>query len=187
MPDEKTISDLITAEQISASDLIETSIPNAMTESGYVTRKHTLGVIADFFLKTLQFLNLNTTAKTICGAINELVGDSSIKTITHTITKDSGVWSVDESTMKKTGKVVSLHIKFKGAGSIASGAFCFQGNLNVSRPLLSNVSSAGSKGANTIISVINSDGNIYIRNSSPSAINIETGDFSLCFTYITDN
>ena len=72
MPDEKTISDLITAEQISASDLIETSIPNAMTESGYVTRKHTLGVIADFFLKTLRFLNLNTTAKTIIGAINEL-------------------------------------------------------------------------------------------------------------------
>ena len=76
MPDSKEISALTTAEQISSSDLIETAIPNAMTETGYISRKHSLGSIADFFLKTLQFLNLNTTAKTICGAINELAQGS---------------------------------------------------------------------------------------------------------------
>lgn len=110
-----------------------------------------------------------------------------ITTITHTITKNSGVWSVNESTMKKTGHVVSIHIKFKGSGSVASGANCFQGNLNVERPLLNNVSSAGYFGAYPITSVINPDGNIYVRNTNSSAIDLGTGDFNLCFTYISAN
>ena len=85
MPDAKEISSLITAEQISASDLLETAIPNAMTETGYISRKHTLGVIADFFLKTLQFSNLITTAKTIIAAINEAAG----KKVTDTLAAGS--------------------------------------------------------------------------------------------------
>ena len=76
MPDAKEISALTTAESISASDLIETAIPNAMTETGYVSRKHTLGTIANFFLSTLQFSSLNTTVKNIIGAINELAQGS---------------------------------------------------------------------------------------------------------------
>lgn len=76
MPDAKEISALTTAESTSASDLFETALPNAMTETGYVSRKVTLGTIANFLLSTLQFSSLNTTVKNIIGAINELAQGS---------------------------------------------------------------------------------------------------------------
>lgn len=76
MPDSKEISALTTAESTSASDLFETAIPNAMTETGYVSRKVTLGTIANFLLGTLQFSSLHTTVKNIIGAINELAQGS---------------------------------------------------------------------------------------------------------------
>jgi len=76
MPDTKEISALTTAESTSASDLFETALPNAMTETGYISRKVTLGTIANFLLSTLQFSSLNTTVKNIIGAINELAQGS---------------------------------------------------------------------------------------------------------------
>jgi hypothetical protein len=73
MPDSKPISELITAEQTSGSDLFETAIPNAMTETGYISRKVTANALALLFNNTLQFSSqLQTTAKTLIGAINEL-------------------------------------------------------------------------------------------------------------------
>lgn len=284
MPDEKEISALTTAEQTSNNDLLETSIPNAMTDTGYISRKQSVTMLEQQMLGNTQYNtelpNFTAGNRTIFKALEEArssggggasviqktmaeytalpsadkmngsiykitdkaliycldeeyhavleitsadyallssdeknngtlyiitdeettaddipysagvsVADKldslNITTITHTITKDSGVWSIDESSMKKTGNVVSLYIKFKGSGSIASGVFSFQGNLNVGRPLLDAVCSVGCKGASPIVSIINSDGNIYVRNASPSAIDIGTGDFSICFTYIT--
>lgn len=77
MPDSKTISELLIAEQTSQDDLFETAIPNAMTETGYVSRKNPLSVIADFIVSVLQYTTrLNTTNKTITGAINELAQGS---------------------------------------------------------------------------------------------------------------
>lgn len=76
MPDTREISALTTAESTSASDLFETALPNAMTETGYISRKVTLGTIANFLLSTLQFSSLNTTVKNIIGAINELARGS---------------------------------------------------------------------------------------------------------------
>lgn len=76
MPDAKEISALTTAESTSASDLFETALPNAMTETGYVSRKVTLNTIATFILNTLLFPSLNTTVKNIIGAINELAQGS---------------------------------------------------------------------------------------------------------------
>lgn len=76
MPDAKEISALTTAESTSASDLFETALPNAMTETGYISRKVTLGTIANFLLSTLQLSSLNTTVKNIIGAINELAQGS---------------------------------------------------------------------------------------------------------------
>jgi hypothetical protein len=73
MPDSKPISELITAEQTSGSDLFETAIPNTMTETGYISRKVTANALALLFNNTLQFSSqLQTTAKTLIGAINEL-------------------------------------------------------------------------------------------------------------------
>lgn len=76
MPDAKEISALTTAESTSASDLFETALPNAMMQTGYVSRKVTLNTIATFILNTLQFQALNTTVKNIIGAINELAQGS---------------------------------------------------------------------------------------------------------------
>lgn len=73
MPDSKPISELITAEQTSGSDLFEIAIPNAITETGYISRKVTANALALLFNNTLQFSSqLQTTAKTLIGAINEL-------------------------------------------------------------------------------------------------------------------
>ena len=87
MPDSKEISQLTTAEQITANDLLETAIPNAMTQSGYISRKHTLGTIATFFMATVQFTSsLLTTAKTIIGAINEVNAKAGYTQLTGTLT-----------------------------------------------------------------------------------------------------
>lgn len=87
MPDPKEISALTTAESTSASDLFETAIPNAMTETGYISRKVTLGTIANFLLGTLQFSSLNTTVKNIIGAINEVLSSAGGGTVlTGTLT-----------------------------------------------------------------------------------------------------
>lgn len=87
MPDTREISALTTAESTSASDLFETALPNAMTETGYISRKVTLGTIANFLLGTLQFSSLNTTVKNIIGAINEVLSSAGGGTVlTETLT-----------------------------------------------------------------------------------------------------
>lgn len=93
MPDSKPISELITAEQTTANDLFETAIPNAMTETGYVSRKVTLGTIANFLFNTLQFSNLHTTVKNIIGAINEVLSSAGGGTVL-TETLNAGQTSV---------------------------------------------------------------------------------------------
>ena len=87
MPDSKPISQLITAEQESANDLIETSIPNAMTETGYVSRKRTFAVVANWICNVFQFTSaLQTTAKTIIGAINEAFAKADYTELTGSLT-----------------------------------------------------------------------------------------------------
>lgn len=76
MPDSKPISALTLAEQTSSNDLFETALPNAMTETGYVSRKVNLNSIASFLFNTLLFQNLHTTAKTIIAAINEVLSSA---------------------------------------------------------------------------------------------------------------
>lgn len=78
MPDSKPISDLVTAEQITQNDLIETAIPapsGVTSETGYVSRKVSLSSLATWIGNTFLFSSaLQTTTKTIVGAINELLG-----------------------------------------------------------------------------------------------------------------
>lgn len=76
MPENKPISALTTAESTSTSDIFETSIPNAMTETGYISRKVTLGTIANLLFSTLLFPSLHTTVKNILGAINEVLSSA---------------------------------------------------------------------------------------------------------------
>lgn len=286
MPDNKEISALTTAEQTSNNDLLETSIPNAMTTTGYISRKQSVTMLEQQMLGNTQYNtelpNFTAGNRTIFKALEEArssggggasviqktmaeytalpsadkmngsiykitdkaliycldeeyhavleitsadyaqltsaeknngtlyvltdeettaddipysagvsVADKldslNITTITHTITKNSGVWNIVESTMKRVGNVVTLYIKFAGAGSVESGVISFNGNLNIGRPLFNGVSNTKCKGASPIVSTINSDGNIYVRNASPSAVNLGTDDYDICLIYMTAN
>lgn len=85
MPDNKSISQLTTAEQISQNDLFETSIPNGSL--GYLSRKASLEAIANFIANNLNYSDLQTVAKTLIGAINETAsgggGGASIEEMTQ--------------------------------------------------------------------------------------------------------
>lgn len=114
MPDSKEISALLIAEQITENDLLETSIPNAMTETGYVSRKITFGAFGAWIAKTLQFASdLRTTSKTIIGAINELAQGSGqsldalndVDIDTQTLTNGQGIVYDATSQKWKNGSV----------------------------------------------------------------------------------
>ena len=86
MPDNKSISQLTTAEQTTSSDLFETSIPNGSL--GYLSRKVSLDAIADYIGTDHLFASdLQTTNKTLTGAINEAAqsggGGASIEEMTQ--------------------------------------------------------------------------------------------------------
>ena len=85
MPDNKSISQLTTAEQTTSSDLFETSIPNGSL--GYLSRKVSLDSIADYIGNDHLFSSdLQTTDKTLTGAINEAAqsgGGASIEEMTQ--------------------------------------------------------------------------------------------------------
>jgi len=68
----KSISQLDSATSVSASDLYEVAIPDAQSASGYASKKESGAQIATFFHEWIQNNNLNTTDKTLVGAINEV-------------------------------------------------------------------------------------------------------------------
>lgn len=68
----KSISQLDSATSVSASDLHEVAIPDAQSASGYASKKESAAQIATFFHEGIQNNNLNTTDKTLVGAINEV-------------------------------------------------------------------------------------------------------------------
>lgn len=70
----KSISQLDSATSVSASDLYEVAIPDAQSASGYASKKESGAQIATFFHDGIQNNNLNTTDKTLVGAINEVNG-----------------------------------------------------------------------------------------------------------------
>lgn len=73
MPDDYRISDLTTAPSIGNSDLMELSVVNTSSESGYSSMKTPVTGLANKIVNGIQYVaDLETTAKTITGAINEL-------------------------------------------------------------------------------------------------------------------
>lgn len=72
----KSISQLDTASSVSASDLYEVAVPDVQSVSGYASKKESGAQIATFFHEGIQNNNLNTTNKTLVGAINEVDEDS---------------------------------------------------------------------------------------------------------------
>lgn len=71
MPTEQRISEMATAATLDGSDLTMISQANAGSTSGYATAKTTLTAIGNKLNTEIQYAGLNTTSKTIVGAINE--------------------------------------------------------------------------------------------------------------------
>lgn len=73
MPDDYRISDLTTIGIVSNDDLMEISAVNQASESGYSSMKIPMTTLADKIVIGIQYASaLQTTAKTIVGAINEV-------------------------------------------------------------------------------------------------------------------
>ena len=75
MPDDYRISDLTTVSAISDADLMEISAVNPASDTGYSSMKMPITALASKLLGGTQYAaDLQTAAKTIFGAINELAG-----------------------------------------------------------------------------------------------------------------
>lgn len=73
MPDDYRISDLSTAPSIGNSDLMELSVVNTASETGYTSMKAPVLNLANKIVNATQYVSdLQTQNKTITGAINEL-------------------------------------------------------------------------------------------------------------------
>lgn len=75
MPDDYRISDLTTVSAISDADLMELSAVNPASDTGYSSMKMPITALASKLLGGTQYAaDLQTSAKTIFGAINEVAG-----------------------------------------------------------------------------------------------------------------
>ena len=65
------VSALQSASTLSTDDLALATVVDELSETGYTSKKITEGAKASQYLEAFTFANLNTSAKTIVGAINE--------------------------------------------------------------------------------------------------------------------
>lgn len=65
------VSALQSARTLSTDDLALATVVDELSETGYTSKKITEGAKASQYLEAFTFANLNTSAKTIVGAINE--------------------------------------------------------------------------------------------------------------------
>ena len=64
---------MTTAATVDNGDLFEIAHPDAGSATGYASNKQTLAAIADHAATAVNYPGLNTTAKNIVGAINEIL------------------------------------------------------------------------------------------------------------------
>lgn len=67
----KSISQLTAAVAVNNDDLFETAQVDAQSASGYTSAKHSMAAIADHIAAGVVYPELETTAQTLVGAINE--------------------------------------------------------------------------------------------------------------------
>lgn len=67
-----SISQMNTAATVDNGDLFEIAHPDQNSATGYTSNKQSLAAIADHMATAVNYPTMNTTAKTIVGAINEL-------------------------------------------------------------------------------------------------------------------
>lgn len=88
------VSALQSASTLSTEDLALATVVDELSETGYTSKKITEGAKASQYLEAFTFANLNTSAKTIVGAINEAAttgaGDFPIHINNSTIAETAG-------------------------------------------------------------------------------------------------
>ena len=67
-----SISQMTTAATVDNGDLFEIAHPDNGSATGYASNKQSMAAIADHMATAVNYPTMNTTAKTIVGAINEL-------------------------------------------------------------------------------------------------------------------
>lgn len=118
MADNKEISQLITAEQTTANDLMEVAIPapsGVQSDTGYVSRKITFNTFATWLANTFTFLTqLKTYVKTIIGGINE-VHDTLAEEYDDTSTYSMGDFCLYHGVLYKANTNISAAEAFNPA------------------------------------------------------------------------
>lgn len=112
---DKSISQLTTADAVSANDLFEIAHPDAGSATGYTSNKQTLGEITQYIQANATNNNLETTSKTLVGGINELKNAGAIDK--QYLTLNEGYTSVATyggCFYEVSGHVVHLHISVSG-------------------------------------------------------------------------
>lgn len=81
----KSISQLDSAAVVDNGDLFEIAQPDLSSASGYKSYKQSLAAMADHMATQVLYPGLNTTSKSLVGAINEIYASGGGKILTGTL------------------------------------------------------------------------------------------------------
>ena len=101
-----SISEMNGASEVARTDLFEIAAVNAQSSSGYSSYKQALGDIADAINGDFIFSDLDTTDKTIVGAINEIAaggGGTVVTELTGKLSAGSTSITLTDAAITETG------------------------------------------------------------------------------------
>lgn len=118
----KSISQLDAAAVVTVNDLFETAIQDSGSVSGYTSKKHSMAAIASFVNTEVNFPTLNTTAKAVVAAINEIVGI----VLTGTLTAGQTTITLYDAGITTSSTIEAVYTSVDGVNptsrSIATGS-----------------------------------------------------------------
>jgi len=106
----KSISQLDSAVSLALGDLFEIAEPDAQSQTGYASKKISLSQEAAFIQENVESQNLNTTSKTLVGAINE-VDSEGVKWSEYNVlgAKNLNSFPYNESTTTKQNVLFTVY------------------------------------------------------------------------------
>ena len=93
---DKRISELDGALSLESTDLLELAQVSAISASGYISKNAPLQDVGEQIVTGNQYENLDTTANTITGAINECVNDINTNAEDITALQSPGGWTLPQ-------------------------------------------------------------------------------------------
>lgn len=185
---DKKLSEMPTASSITASDLEYLAIADEQSDTGFSSRKTTTADKARAYLQIIEFpLLLNTTAKNIIGAINELEqGGGTASILTGTTAPSSSLGSDGNLYVQYTGGTGgasdvfdAMYVKLDGEWiQIETGG-------GASETILTDTLEAGQTSITFTDASITTGSNIRVLTSAfgiaPTAASASTGSLTLTF------